>query len=214
MTQTISIDLICYILFSPPKNWSHVLVPVLWAQPFRRHPHTLPLLDGSRPRRWPAVCIRKALLHPSGVLAAPSWRLWIHDRLLVQLRQDWVFSLHKIHCQTRKQISLDHTSLKFSFSLVVFRDPNKGNLAVPVSWPEFTSTGHQFIDINADMDGNSVGQRLRMRYVNFWTSVLPNLPTMYSEWWALAWNVIKINQWKNTSNSPVVFCCCCLHSLV
>ncbi|KAM4719179.1 uncharacterized protein FYW61_015025 [Anableps anableps] len=60
-------------------------------------------------------------------------------------------------------------------------DPNRGGLNVPVSWPAFTSSGHQFVEINGDMDASYVRQKLRMRYVNFWTSVLPNLPTMYSD---------------------------------
>ncbi|XP_053266956.1 bile salt-activated lipase [Pleuronectes platessa] len=56
-------------------------------------------------------------------------------------------------------------------------DPNKGELSVPVTWPEFTSTSHQFLDINSNMKNDSVGQKMRMRYVHFWTSVLPNLST-------------------------------------
>ncbi|KAF7217768.1 bile salt-activated lipase [Nothobranchius furzeri] len=60
-------------------------------------------------------------------------------------------------------------------------DPNKGGLSVPVSWPAFTSTGHQFLEINSKMDKGYVGQKLRMRFVNFWTSVLPNLPTVHAE---------------------------------
>ncbi|XP_032426170.1 bile salt-activated lipase-like [Xiphophorus hellerii] len=60
-------------------------------------------------------------------------------------------------------------------------DPNQGGLSVPVSWPEFTSSGHQFVEINSGTDGTSVGEKLRMRFVNFWTSVLPNLPTMYAD---------------------------------
>ncbi|XP_053266954.1 bile salt-activated lipase-like [Pleuronectes platessa] len=56
-------------------------------------------------------------------------------------------------------------------------DPNKGELSVPVTWPEFTSTSHQFLDINSNMKKDSVGQKMRMRYINFWTSVLPNLST-------------------------------------
>uniref|UniRef100_A0A8C6KTU9 Carboxylic ester hydrolase n=1 Tax=Nothobranchius furzeri TaxID=105023 RepID=A0A8C6KTU9_NOTFU len=59
-------------------------------------------------------------------------------------------------------------------------DPNKGGLSVPVSWPAFTSTGHQFLEINSKMDKGYVGQKLRMRFVNFWTSVLPNLPTVHA----------------------------------
>ncbi|XP_028274095.1 bile salt-activated lipase-like [Parambassis ranga] len=60
-------------------------------------------------------------------------------------------------------------------------DPNKGDSKVPATWPKFTSTGHQFLEINSKMNANYVGQKLRLRYVHFWTSVLPNLPTVVSE---------------------------------
>ncbi|XP_034062233.1 bile salt-activated lipase-like [Gymnodraco acuticeps] len=54
-------------------------------------------------------------------------------------------------------------------------NPNKGNMQVPVNWPEFTSTGHQFLDIHAKMNESSVGQEMRLRFVRLWTSTLPNL---------------------------------------
>ncbi|XP_038124300.1 bile salt-activated lipase-like isoform X1 [Cyprinodon tularosa] len=60
-------------------------------------------------------------------------------------------------------------------------DPNSGGLSIPATWPAFTSSGHQFVEINADMDGSYVKKDLRMRYVNFWTNTLPSLPTIYSE---------------------------------
>ncbi|XP_037609456.1 bile salt-activated lipase-like [Sebastes umbrosus] len=56
-------------------------------------------------------------------------------------------------------------------------DPNKGNLKVPVTWPEFTSTGHHFLDINAKMNDSSIGQEMRLRFVRLWTSTLPSLPS-------------------------------------
>ncbi|KAM8744036.1 bile salt-activated lipase-like [Acanthopagrus schlegelii] len=59
-------------------------------------------------------------------------------------------------------------------------DPNKG-LSVPATWPKFTSSGHQFLEINSDMNKNYVQQKMRQRYVHFWTSILPNLPVIYSE---------------------------------
>nr|XP_019959780.1 PREDICTED: bile salt-activated lipase-like [Paralichthys olivaceus] len=55
-------------------------------------------------------------------------------------------------------------------------DPNKGELSVPVTWPEFTITGHKFLDINSNMKNDSVGQKMRARHVHFWTSILPSLP--------------------------------------
>uniref|UniRef100_A0A3Q2Z1D0 Carboxylic ester hydrolase n=1 Tax=Hippocampus comes TaxID=109280 RepID=A0A3Q2Z1D0_HIPCM len=54
-------------------------------------------------------------------------------------------------------------------------DPNNGDLSVPATWPKFTN-GHQYLEINNKMDKNYVRQKMRMRYVHFWTSVLPNLP--------------------------------------
>ncbi|KAG7263668.1 hypothetical protein CRUP_005207 [Coryphaenoides rupestris] len=65
-------------------------------------------------------------------------------------------------------------------------DPNKG-LDVPATWPKFTPTGHKYLDINAKMDRNSVRQKMRMRFVHFWTSVLPSLHwalcTPRAAWW-------------------------------
>uniref|UniRef100_A0A1A8ASG0 Carboxylic ester hydrolase n=1 Tax=Nothobranchius furzeri TaxID=105023 RepID=A0A1A8ASG0_NOTFU len=76
----------------------------------------------------------------------------------------------------------------------IFSEPNRlGGLTKPfpswlgadhaddLHWPAFTSTGHQFLEINSKMDKGYVGQKLRMRFVNFWTSVLPNLPTVHAE---------------------------------
>ncbi|XP_031694484.1 bile salt-activated lipase-like isoform X1 [Anarrhichthys ocellatus] len=60
-------------------------------------------------------------------------------------------------------------------------DPNKGESSVPATWPKFTSDGHQFLEIHSKMDKSYVGQKMRMRYVHFWTSVLPNLPMTISE---------------------------------
>ncbi|GAA6216062.1 bile salt-activated lipase-like [Lates japonicus] len=56
-------------------------------------------------------------------------------------------------------------------------NPNKGNLKVPVVWPEFTSTGQQFLDINAKMNESSVGQEMRLRFLHLWLNTLPSLPS-------------------------------------
>ncbi|XP_068191521.1 bile salt-activated lipase-like [Antennarius striatus] len=56
-------------------------------------------------------------------------------------------------------------------------NPNKGNLKVPVIWPEFTSTGHHFLDINGNITDASVNQEMRLRYVRLWASTLPSLPS-------------------------------------
>ncbi|XP_041667132.1 bile salt-activated lipase-like [Cheilinus undulatus] len=55
-------------------------------------------------------------------------------------------------------------------------NPNEGE-NVPATWPEFT-INHYYLEINADTDKDYVRQQLRMPYVKFWTSVLPNLPVI------------------------------------
>ncbi|XP_008322891.1 bile salt-activated lipase-like [Cynoglossus semilaevis] len=59
-------------------------------------------------------------------------------------------------------------------------DPNTGKLEVPVTWPEFTSTKQQFLDINSSMTQDSVRQDMRSRYVLLWTSTLPSLPSYHN----------------------------------
>uniref|UniRef100_A0A668UX05 Carboxylic ester hydrolase n=1 Tax=Oreochromis aureus TaxID=47969 RepID=A0A668UX05_OREAU len=60
-------------------------------------------------------------------------------------------------------------------------DPNNGGSSVPVNWPTFTRSGPQFLEIHSDMNNNYVQQKMRMPYVNFWTRILPSLPTVVSE---------------------------------
>ncbi|XP_074546531.1 bile salt-activated lipase-like [Halichoeres trimaculatus] len=59
-------------------------------------------------------------------------------------------------------------------------DPNKGE-SVPATWPEFTSTGHKYLEINSKMDKNYVRQKLRTRQVHFWCSALPKLSGILEE---------------------------------
>ncbi|XP_040914933.1 bile salt-activated lipase-like [Toxotes jaculatrix] len=59
-------------------------------------------------------------------------------------------------------------------------DPNKGNLKVPVAWPEFTGMGHPFVDINSKMNESSIGQEMRLRFVRLWLSTLPSLPSYHA----------------------------------
>uniref|UniRef100_A0A8C6V7E2 Carboxylic ester hydrolase n=1 Tax=Neogobius melanostomus TaxID=47308 RepID=A0A8C6V7E2_9GOBI len=54
-------------------------------------------------------------------------------------------------------------------------DPNQGGSKVPATWPLFTSRD-QYLEIHHDMDRSYVHQKMRMRFVKFWTSVLPSLP--------------------------------------
>ncbi|KAF7663375.1 hypothetical protein LDENG_00212190 [Lucifuga dentata] len=60
-------------------------------------------------------------------------------------------------------------------------DPNQGGSNVPATWPLFTKSGHQYLEIHSAMNQNYVRQKLRTRYVHFWTSILPNLPSVVSE---------------------------------
>ncbi|CAJ1070932.1 bile salt-activated lipase-like [Xyrichtys novacula] len=59
-------------------------------------------------------------------------------------------------------------------------DPNKGE-RVPVTWPEFTSSGHPFLEINSKMNKEYVRYQLRLSFVQFWTSVLPKLAGIITE---------------------------------
>jgi len=54
-------------------------------------------------------------------------------------------------------------------------DPNYGGLKVPANWPAFNSHGHQYLELYAGTNSNSVKQQLRLRYVQFWTNELPNI---------------------------------------
>lgn len=76
---------------------------------------------------------------------------------------------------------LENNCVKYFPSIVVHSDPNKGDLSVPVTWPQFTSTGHQYLEINSRMDAGYVNQRLRLRFVHFWSSILPNLGVTFPE---------------------------------
>ncbi|KAK2872426.1 hypothetical protein Q8A67_022323 [Cirrhinus molitorella] len=55
-------------------------------------------------------------------------------------------------------------------------DPNSGDNSVPVTWPEFASSGHQYLDINSSMSSSSVKQMLRTRLVYYWTTVFASYP--------------------------------------
>ncbi|RVE65407.1 hypothetical protein OJAV_G00116210 [Oryzias javanicus] len=57
-------------------------------------------------------------------------------------------------------------------------DPNSGDLKVPVAWPKFQNTDHKFLEINARTSTESVQEMLRLRYVHFWASVFPKLPSL------------------------------------
>ncbi|XP_074546540.1 bile salt-activated lipase-like [Halichoeres trimaculatus] len=59
-------------------------------------------------------------------------------------------------------------------------DPNKGE-SVPATWPEFTSSGHKYLEINSKMDKNYVREELRLPFLRFWGSALPKLSKILKE---------------------------------
>nr|AAH96893.1 Carboxyl ester lipase, like [Danio rerio] len=57
-------------------------------------------------------------------------------------------------------------------------NPNTGESKVPVTWPEFSNPGHQYLEINNKINKNSVKQMLRTRLVYYWTTVFASYPTV------------------------------------
>ncbi|CAB1332803.1 unnamed protein product [Coregonus sp. 'balchen'] len=58
------------------------------------------------------------------------------------------------------------------------QDPNKGESNVPVTWPAYTTSGQKYLEINADMNRNYVHEKMRVRFVNWWSNILPSLPSV------------------------------------
>lgn len=87
-----------------------------------------------------------------------------------------MYNIAKKYFNSLRMILQNVTSI--SPSTYFHRNPNKGNLKVPVVWPEFTSTGQQFLDINAKMNESSVGQEMRLRFLHLWLNTLPSLPSI------------------------------------
>lgn len=83
-----AVFLVFFLIFL--QDWTHLLIPVLGAQPSGWHCQALPQLGGSRPRWWPTVRLREAFHHTSGILATAQTCLRLHDCLLDQLCQNWV----------------------------------------------------------------------------------------------------------------------------
>lgn len=55
-------------------------------------------------------------------------------------------------------------------------DPNKGESSVPIAWvPYDTQDGH-YLEINSDINYDSVKQGLRLPYVQFWEVAYRSLP--------------------------------------
>ena len=61
---------------------------------------------------------------------------------------------------------------------LVCRDPNKGHSAVPTQWEPYTQENGNYLEINKNMDGQSLKQHLRSSYLQFWTQTYQALPTV------------------------------------
>uniref|UniRef100_A0A4W4E5E5 Carboxylic ester hydrolase n=2 Tax=Electrophorus electricus TaxID=8005 RepID=A0A4W4E5E5_ELEEL len=57
-------------------------------------------------------------------------------------------------------------------------DPNVGGSEIPVFWPRFIGEGHQFVDINHNTGKDSVKQKMRSRFVYFWTTTYMSFPNV------------------------------------
>ncbi|XP_074871784.1 bile salt-activated lipase [Carettochelys insculpta] len=55
-------------------------------------------------------------------------------------------------------------------------DPNQGLSSVPIGWVPYTQENGYYLEINSDINYESVKQGLRTAYVHFWTITYPNLP--------------------------------------
>lgn len=94
-----------------------------------------------------------------------------------------------VYSQTRQETITENNSQEFYFDLKKemlteafvspSSDPNNGESKVPALWPQFTSASHQYVDIHSKMDASYVRDRMRLPFVQFWTSILPNLPVKY-----------------------------------
>ncbi|KAJ8355363.1 hypothetical protein AAFF_G00061730 [Aldrovandia affinis] len=47
--------------------------------------------------------------------------------------------------------------------------PSTGESRVPDAWPAFTSSGHQYLEMNDKINRDSVQQKLRIPFVHYWT---------------------------------------------
>lgn len=55
-------------------------------------------------------------------------------------------------------------------------DPNKGHSAVPTQWDPYTPENGNYLEINEEMDSQSMKQHLRSSYMQFWTQTYGALP--------------------------------------
>lgn len=66
--------------------------------------------------------------------------------------------------------------IKQNFYLFFPSDPNTGYSDVPVTWVPYTTEGGYYLDINNNLNYDSVKQNLRAPFVNYWNAVYLKLP--------------------------------------
>nr|2BCE_A Chain A, CHOLESTEROL ESTERASE [Bos taurus] len=59
-------------------------------------------------------------------------------------------------------------------------DPNTGHSTVPANWDPYTLEDDNYLEINKQMDSNSMKLHLRTNYLQFWTQTYQALPTVTS----------------------------------
>lgn len=72
-----------------------------------------------------------------------------------------------------------HPATQPFFSLC--RDPNTGHSTVPANWDPYTLEDDNYLEINKQMDSNSMKLHLRTNYLQFWTQTYQALPTVAGE---------------------------------
>ncbi|XP_043325900.1 bile salt-activated lipase [Cervus canadensis] len=60
-------------------------------------------------------------------------------------------------------------------------DPNTGHSSVPTNWDPYTLEDGNYLEINKQMDSNSMKLHLRTNYLQFWTQTYQALPTVTGE---------------------------------
>ncbi|KAI4885049.1 hypothetical protein NFI96_015970 [Prochilodus magdalenae] len=86
------------------------------------------------------------------------------------------FSLPLIYWPRHRDVSQYMISYWTNFART--GDPNTGESSVPVTWPMFSAENPQFVDINHTMGSSSIKQKMRISFVQFWSSTFVNFPSI------------------------------------
>ncbi|XP_007527948.1 bile salt-activated lipase-like [Erinaceus europaeus] len=60
-------------------------------------------------------------------------------------------------------------------------DPNMGHSAVPTHWTPYTLENSHYLEINENINANSVKQHLRTKFLHYWTQIYQSLPPVTAE---------------------------------